>query len=840
MSDLTSIESIRLAAEFGDPEAQYLFGAAYEDGKGVEKNDRLAFEWYRKAAEQGDVCSQFTVGVAYEDGIGVEENKYLAVKWYRKAAAQGDADAQYNLGWAYHHGQGVDQNFTTAIAWFRKAAKQGAPDAIEMIKELENMTLDQRIQLRKRKDNNRRCPELLDACTPEIYRNNPFRITGLTVDTVPSKIKRRIDDLKDVEALGEAEDEHGHAYALNPPPSLELITTAAQELKDPRKRMIQEFFWFWPEQWGDGQRDPALSALQQNDKESAYSMWREALAQNQKYSSLVAKHNLAVMYQLAALDSEREALTGDIEAYQQVKLQKYWRTCFKWWEELTEDEDFWSLVTERIRMIDDPRLTTGFARRMRGTLPEALDKINALQSIAFIERGKIELAEQHIEYMLETHEGQDDVVGTMALVAEPLFKRLRVAIDHAEKSSKGASSSAHTAAVNLLHMANEPIRILKRFLPEKDPQLTDICDAIADACLNCVRSILQDFKKTEMQCSQAIALVEKAVPFANSESVIAELKQSREDAEYGKILSNPKVKRVANLSERALSESLKNQLYILGQEVEGELGGLYSEFGGQSIEYQTAADLVAGAIRGISVELINRGQENFEKLIREIERFKQDPYGINLEYHRFHAKDGTRGYMADASNLFGGDPQDRALELENNRWDCLIKLAVGLDLYDRGKKIACSLELNKLFESDSQALHSVREICNQFDEELYAKRKEKALLFSWGAELPPAPVTRAIPKSSPPSNGGCFLATAVYGSYDHPSVLVLRRFRDETLMQSPTGRFLVSFYYRIGPVLAQSIGRNTLAVLYVRKVLNVFVDKIQNLPPKNPPPETSP
>ena len=295
--------------------------------------------------------------------------------------------------------------------------------------------------------------------TPAVYRENAFRITGLSVDATPREIKRRIDDLKAVEEMGDADEEHVHAYALEPLPSLEQIREAAQRLHDPERRIVEEFFWFWPEEWGAGKKDPAIRSLLNDDADTAFSAWSETLSDDHGSASTVAKHNLAVMYQLVALDSEQLALENDLEEEQHETLSEYWRTSFKWWEELTDDELFWSMVTDRIRMLDDPRLTTGFARRMRATLPKAMDKINAMLAISFIERGKHELAEKHVDYMVETHQGQDDVAGTMALVTKPLLNRLKTSIDHTERTCNSSPSSAHGAATNLLQMAAEPVRI---------------------------------------------------------------------------------------------------------------------------------------------------------------------------------------------------------------------------------------------------------------------------------------------------------------------------------------------------------------------------------------------
>ncbi|MCK5508202.1 MAG: S8 family serine peptidase [Desulfobacterales bacterium] len=54
-------------------------------------------------------------------------------------------------------------------------------------------------------------------------------------------------------------------------------------------------------------------------------------------------------------------------------------------------------------------------------------------------------------------------------------------------------------------------------------------------------------------------------------------------------------------------------------------------------------------------------------------------------------------------------------------------------------------------------------------------------------------------------DGGCFIATAAYGSSFDPDVEVLRRFRDDWLLTNFTGRALVSLYYTISPPVANII-----------------------------------
>ena len=51
--------------------------------------------------------------------------------------------------------------------------------------------------------------------------------------------------------------------------------------------------------------------------------------------------------------------------------------------------------------------------------------------------------------------------------------------------------------------------------------------------------------------------------------------------------------------------------------------------------------------------------------------------------------------------------------------------------------------------------------------------------------------------------GGCYIATAVYGSYDCPEVWVLRRYRDFVLAKSGPGCVFIRFYYALSPVLVK-------------------------------------
>ncbi len=82
------------------------------------------------------------------------------------------------------------------------------------------------------------------------------------------------------------------------------------------------------------------------------------------------------------------------------------------------------------------------------------------------------------------------------------------------------------------------------------------------------------------------------------------------------------------------------------------------------------------------------------------------------------------------------------------------------------------------------------------------------------------------PASPPPpadKKKGCFIATAAYGSYLDPHVMVLRVFRDRYLMTHRPGRIFVDLYYRYSPPVADYIRGHHAVKMAVRGFLTPII-----------------
>jgi len=160
-----------LGASKGDPLCLFLYGMAFREGRGTERNERKGFEYLRKAGEMalsemksstvelvatptatvatlerrttertalrrlaGEHLSHSAneLGQCFLQGWGTKADPQMAIYYFELAAELGDLDALIALGDMHMNGQGVKTSKAIAAAYYRLAEDRGA-------KELPNM-----------------------------------------------------------------------------------------------------------------------------------------------------------------------------------------------------------------------------------------------------------------------------------------------------------------------------------------------------------------------------------------------------------------------------------------------------------------------------------------------------------------------------------------------------------------------------------------------------------------------------------------------------------------------------------------------------------------------------
>jgi uncharacterized protein len=119
---------LRVAADAGNPEAQYALATFYKEGTGVPKDVERSVRLLQAAALADNVEAEVEYAIALYNGTGTPRNQAAAVALLRKAAKQNNPIAQNRLAWALSSGKGAPVDKVEALKWHIVAKTAGKGD----------------------------------------------------------------------------------------------------------------------------------------------------------------------------------------------------------------------------------------------------------------------------------------------------------------------------------------------------------------------------------------------------------------------------------------------------------------------------------------------------------------------------------------------------------------------------------------------------------------------------------------------------------------------------------------------------------------------------------------
>ena len=445
------------------------------------------------------------------------------------------------------------------------------------------------------------CKELLDLAYPQIYQENALRVTGLPCDADARKVRKHLKEAEAELEWGAPDESSTHLFALSPAPDIDAQRKAVRTLGEPVNRVVQEFFWFWPFEWGEGYKDPALEAVARGDAASAISVWHRAEKESDTTKRIVGAHNLAVAYHLMELDGELKLLNASAASKHMSLIEKYWQTSFERWERLARDHDFWLLYQKRVDSFDEPRLKGGFVERFKVTFPDALDQINGEMALLYAESQREEHASRHVRYMHQTHQGMDDVSKTLERVAKPIIARLRESIDALKRECSGSKAEAPNRILSFLGTAAKSLSALDHLFPGEDHRRTDEADNVAQNCLQ-----IYDEASLDQRSNGAWQKVfSHLFVLAHSQSVQERIKEAAKNGELVPFMKIFDLLRAIN--DRSTRNLLK--LADFRKEVHPALLATAQEVSGTNRIPDAVADAVSDWLRNIAIDAHNTDQD---------------------------------------------------------------------------------------------------------------------------------------------------------------------------------------------------------------------------------------
>lgn len=117
------------AADSLDLPAVLEMARRYETGRGITMHQGRAARQYERAAMLGAQETYSIVARRYDEGNGFQEDPKKAAEWYLQAAEAGDAPSMTRLAAAYAKGRGVKKSEADATRWYSEAANKQEPEA---------------------------------------------------------------------------------------------------------------------------------------------------------------------------------------------------------------------------------------------------------------------------------------------------------------------------------------------------------------------------------------------------------------------------------------------------------------------------------------------------------------------------------------------------------------------------------------------------------------------------------------------------------------------------------------------------------------------------------------
>jgi len=129
--------ALRVKAEGGDAVAMSGLGFSYRDGKqGLKTDLAQSFMWFKRAADLKDVYGLTGCGAAYINGKGIERSDVRGCTMLSAAATLGSEHACGLLGRANAEGLwGFDKDPQEATRWYREMPKCACRDSVEEVRE---------------------------------------------------------------------------------------------------------------------------------------------------------------------------------------------------------------------------------------------------------------------------------------------------------------------------------------------------------------------------------------------------------------------------------------------------------------------------------------------------------------------------------------------------------------------------------------------------------------------------------------------------------------------------------------------------------------------------------
>lgn len=360
---------------------------------------------------------------------------------------------------------------------------------------------------------------LLARATPEMYRRNAFRVTGLATNVSNAELRAAADRRRLEDRMGIKSQASRGVLPVEPPPDADQTREAFDRLYDPLSRLVDEVFWFWFE----GPDDPAQTLLNKGDRRGAAQIWVRADIKpsvepgkpgTTSLSGGLATHNLAVLWHTEALDLE--ALPGPLSPEEQRLRDWYWCEALKCWKAVIDHSVFWELLGRRVSADPDPRAKAFSAEHLWKELPGALLLPNAIFAAKAIDRGDLEEVGRHNALIRSVGFDASQVDVALHQVSGIVRRRLEQFCHEADVAVENEPAAGNKLASGVIDAARRRLLGVDQLIPRGHP----LGDALHDRVSECVSQCAIGFGNKTQEWSACLVDLNWAIGNARGPAIV--------------------------------------------------------------------------------------------------------------------------------------------------------------------------------------------------------------------------------------------------------------------------------------------------------------------------------
>ena len=598
-------------------------------------------------------------------------------------------------------------------------------------------------------------------------KNNPYRTLGLFGNSKERELQRQLSKLKAYTTTGkEVHFDYDFPFFGEVVRSTEKVQEAASKIEQAKNKVHYALFWFLNSGHID---EAALNNLKEGHIEKATEIWEKTL----KDSTVTAK-NFAAISNLSTLQLGIATYNGSFDP------EKF-STSIDLKGKLLLSEVFNNFVTtvigEGISLNRDIILKE-FAEEILQIVKPYLNKPNGIKSSQLINA-----------FSSFPNEIKQYISGKFT--DRPL-NNIENQIEITKQKRDDNPNDADEYGEELYKNTKEDLVFLKNVWGSNNVQYQMIANKLANEILQCAVDFFVEYRDSDEYDPGEPAM--KVMKMAKAINPTGQTK-SRLDENIENLQEW-----IDNSDERNIQRKIHDELVFIGSKLERfqklsdtvanakdlvvsckpKLDSIKATLGSTNEIYLKMSSAVVGNAQGMLVTAVNEAQEAFKR---------HQTFGGLGNYPTYS---GT----SDLNKLLNSMKTITLSELET--------IVVG------------AYEVTTLltsFDMDSQLrikFNENRNALGNIKTQIQLATRRTTTSYSSG-------------RSSSSSSGGCYIATMAYGSYEHPQVIELRKFRDNTLSKSSFGRGFIKTYYKYSPKLVEHLKDKPLVNQTIKSVLNTLI-----------------